>query len=224
MQELSKLDNVFIRPSPTGGTLGGVSRKTRETMFLCEAAGYDVILTETVGVGQSEYEVASMVDFFLLLLLPNAGDGLQGIKRGIMELADLVVVNKADGDFIKKAQLAAGDYKGALHLTRKKYPNYETAVLTCSALENTGINTVWDEILAYIQSLKEDGIFQRNRSNQLIEWTKKLTEELLLSAFWKDEHTASEWENLKTKLNSGNVTAWQAGMSLIEHFRKSSHS
>lgn len=220
MQELSKLDSVFIRPSPTGGTLGGVSRKTRETILLCEAAGYDIILIETVGVGQSEYEVASMVDFFLLLLLPNAGDGLQGIKRGIMELADLIVVNKADGAYQKKAQLAAGEYQGALHLTRRKYAEYETAVLTCSALESKGIKEVWEELTSYVKRMKEDGLFDRNRNSQLIEWTKKLTEELLLTDFWKSDSTKTNWNQFQTDLRDGKITAWQAGIKLIEQFKK----
>lgn len=220
MQELSKLDSVFIRPSPTAGTLGGVSRKTRETILLCEAAGYDIILIETVGVGQSEYEVASMVDFFLLMLLPNAGDGLQGIKRGIMELADLIVVNKADGEYQKRAHTAAGEYKGALHLTRKKYADYETAVLTCSALEGAGIEEIWDSLTCYINDLKKDGIFQENRNRQLIEWAKKLTEELLLADFWKKEIIQKKWHDCQSDLRNNKLTAWQTGIKLIDAFRK----
>lgn len=210
---------MFIRPSPTAGALGGVGRKTRESILLCEAAGYEVIFVETVGVGQSEFEVSEMVDFFLMLMLPNAGDSLQGIKRGIMELADLIVVNKADGDFVKKAEIAASDYRNALHLTRKKHPGQETGVLTCSSIEGTGIPEIWDYVMEATDRLKADGWFHQNRNGQAVQWTRRLAGEMLLSGFWKDAAVSAGWEQLQQELKAGKITAWQAGMRLIELFK-----
>ena len=143
MEQLTRSPDAFVRPSPTGGTLGGVARRTREALLLCEAAGFDVVLVETVGVGQSEVAVAAMVDLFLVLVAPGGGDELQGIKRGIMELADLVVVNKADGDLAAAASATASDYAAALHLVRPRIPAWSPRVLTCSALIGTGIAEVW---------------------------------------------------------------------------------
>ncbi|MCH8568644.1 MAG: methylmalonyl Co-A mutase-associated GTPase MeaB [Balneolales bacterium] len=219
MQELSRLDSVFIRPSPTGGTLGGVSRKTRESILLCEAAGYDVILVETVGVGQSEYEVASMVDFFLMLMLPNAGDSLQGIKRGIMELADLILVNKADEGFLQRAKAAEREYKQAIHFLRPKYPDYATEVLLCSALHNKGIEEAWEFAEDYLTRLKADGYFAQNRKKQLIQWTRRLTEELLLSEFWGDSSTQKDWTKKTQLVRAAKLTPVQTAQSLIESFR-----
>lgn len=153
MQELSRHPGAFIRPSPAGSTLGGVARRTREAMLLCEAAGYDVIVVETVGVGQSETAVADMTDMFLLLLLPGGGDDLQGIKKGIVELADLILVNKADGEMAHAAQRSAGDYRNALHLLRPTSPLWRPEVLTCSAQEGRGIDTVWETIARYREAL-----------------------------------------------------------------------
>lgn len=148
MTDLGADPNAFIRPSPTAGTLGGVARRTRETMALCEAAGFDVILVETVGVGQSETVVADMVDFFLVLMLPGAGDELQGIKKGILEIADMIAVNKADGENAPRAEAAARDYRGALHILKPASANWSPPVVTCSALKNQGLDTVWAEICA----------------------------------------------------------------------------
>ncbi len=220
MQELSRLDEVFIRPSPTAGTLGGVSRKTRESILLCEAAGYDVIIVETVGVGQSEYEVASMVDFFLMLMLPNAGDSLQGIKRGIMELADLILVNKADGSFRKRADSAARDLKNALHLVRPKYKDYTTEVALCSALEQTGIDEAWQKLVAYTERMKGDGLFAENRKLQLIHWTRRLTEEMLLSDLWSQDEVGKAWDQQIHKMQQGNTTPVNAGRLLIDVFKR----
>ncbi|MFW6348300.1 MAG: methylmalonyl Co-A mutase-associated GTPase MeaB [Cyclonatronaceae bacterium] len=219
MQQLSGRPEVFIRPSPTAGTLGGVSRKTRESILLCEAAGYDIIIVETVGVGQSEYEVASMVDFFLMLMLPNAGDSLQGIKRGIMELADLILVNKADGPQRKKAQAAARDYMNALHLVRPKYPGYTTEIKLCSALEKTGIEEAWEHLHGYIAQLRADGLFAKNRRQQLIHWTQRLTEELLLSRLWSSPAVGESWQQQLDAIRSGKTTPVMAGRALIETFR-----
>lgn len=220
MQELSRLDEVFIRPSPTAGTLGGVSRKTRESILLCEAAGYDVIIVETVGVGQSEYEVASMVDFFLMLMLPNAGDSLQGIKRGIMELADLILVNKADGSFSKRADSAARDLKNALHLVRPKYKDYTTEVALCSALEQTGIDEAWQKLLDYTDRMKGDGLFAENRKLQLIHWTRRLTEELLLSDLWSNDEVGKTWDEQIRSMQQGETTPVNAGRLLIDVFKR----
>lgn len=214
MQELSKNPHVFIRPSPAGTTLGGVSRKTRESILMCEAAGYDVIIVETVGVGQSEYEVASMVDFFLLLMLPNAGDALQGIKRGILELADLVLVNKSEGDNRVQARTAASEYKNALHLTRPKYLDYATDVLLCSALSSEGIAEAWTHISDYIQQLKQDGLFDKNRNEQKLQWARRLTEEILLTEFWNSEQTRTNWEKLSGQIRDNHMDPVDASFEL----------
>ncbi len=168
MTELSQLDNAFIRPSPTSGSLGGVAAKTRETITLCEAAGYDVILIETVGVGQSETDVRNMVDFFMLLMLAGAGDELQGIKRGIMELADGVLINKADGDNLTKAKKAASEYKSALHFLSNAENNWSTKVDHCSALENQGLDKAWNMVQAYFDQLGNNGIDQLRQHQDVI--------------------------------------------------------
>jgi LAO/AO transport system kinase len=183
MEELSRDKNAFIRPSSSGGTLGGVARKTRETMLLCEAAGYDVILVETVGVGQSEVTVHSMVDFFLVLLLPGAGDELQGIKKGIIELADGVLINKAEGDYAQKAQQTKAAYQNALHLLSQNIPDITTKVLTCSALNNLGISEVWDEITDYIRIVRKNGFFEKRRKNQLVDWFNSLLKEAIMAKY-----------------------------------------
>lgn len=220
MQELSKHERVFIRPSPTSGTLGGVSRKTRESMMLCEAAGYDVILVETVGVGQSEYEVATMVDFFLLLMLPNAGDALQGIKRGILELADMLLVNKAEGEYLNQAKMAVNEYKNALHFARPRYEGYDVDVRLCSSLTGDGIPETWQAISAYIDRLKSDKLFDLNRKNQLLQWTRRLTEELLLHSFWNDESTKTAWQKATTEIQNGKSTPLKSGKKIVDDFRK----
>lgn len=170
MEELARNPDAFIRPSPSGGTLGGVARRTREAMLLTEAAGYDVVLVETVGVGQSETAVADMVDMFLLLLSPGGGDELQGIKRGIMELADLVVVNKADGELEKAAKRAQGEYRAALHLMRPKSKHWTPRVLTASALTGKGLDAVWDQVTGYRSALQAAGEFDANRAAQAKAW------------------------------------------------------
>lgn len=170
MSDLAREDNVFIRPSPGGTQLGGVARRSREAMLLCEAAGFDVVIIETIGVGQSEVAVADMVDLFLLLVQPGGGDELQGIKRGIMELADLVVVNKADGDLAAAAGRAAADYSNAVHLMRPKWRAWSTEVLTCSALEQHGIDEVWDAIERFGQAVRESGESSELRAVQAKSW------------------------------------------------------
>ncbi len=180
MEKLSRNPNAFIRPSSSSGTLGGVARKTRETMLLCEAAGYDIILIETVGVGQSEVTVKSMVDVFLVMLLPNSGDELQGIKKGIIELADILVVNKAEEENIPKALLTEALYKNAVHLLQHSIPNFIPPVLSVSALNSLGLDLVWQKITDFIKFTKEIQYFEHNRHKQLTEWFNALLNELIM--------------------------------------------
>ncbi|MFZ2633460.1 MAG: methylmalonyl Co-A mutase-associated GTPase MeaB [Desulfosalsimonadaceae bacterium] len=185
MEKLSVQPNAFIRPSPSGGTLGGVSRKTRESLLVCEAAGFDVIMVETVGVGQSEVSVASMVDFFLLLMLAGAGDGLQGIKRGILELADAIVVNKADGDNLDKALQAKKVYADSLHLFSPDTVDWSPQVLTCSALYMTGIAEVWEMVLDHHEKMSATGALEEKRKKQARQWMWALLEEGLKDWFYQ---------------------------------------
>ncbi len=185
MEKLSIHPDAFIRPSPSGGTLGGVSRKTRESMLVCEAAGFDVIIVETVGVGQSEVSVAAMVDFFLLLMLAGAGDDLQGIKRGILELADAIVVNKADGDNVDKARQARKIFEETMHLFSLETPEWTPTVLTCSALENTGISQVWETVRAHREKLTASGALTEKRKKQALAWMRTMLEEGLKDWFYE---------------------------------------
>jgi len=184
MADLIKTSNVFIRPSPSGDSLGGVARKTRESIVLCEAAGYEIILIETVGVGQSEIAVHSMTDFFLLLKLAGAGDELQGIKRGIIEMADAIVINKADGSNIKAAQLAKVEFNRALHLYPPKENGWTPKTTTCSALNNEGIDKVWKIIYDCIEQVKESQFFQEKRDKQNEFWLLQTIESSLKSDFF----------------------------------------
>lgn len=198
MEELSRNENAFIRPSPARDCLGGVAHKTRESMFLCEAAGYDVILIETVGVGQSEFEVSDMVDFFLVLLLPNSGDDLQGIKKGIIELSDLLVVNKADGEFVHAAKLSASRYQQALDvLSHRSF--WSPKALTCSALESKGVEDVWKQVSLYKKLAKEKGLFETIRADQNVRWGKKLIRHFLEQKLNNSPHYQ---ESLKTYLEN----------------------
>jgi LAO/AO transport system kinase len=181
MGSLARDDRVFIRPSPARGTLGGVARRTREAMMLCEAAGFDVVLIETVGVGQSETAVADMVDLFLLLVAPGAGDELQGLKRGIVELADLVVVTKADGDLLGPAQRAGADYRKALHLLSSKHPGLRAEVVLCSALTGDGVADVWAEVQRAVGALRDAGVLDRLRADQAVAWMWSEVRERLLT-------------------------------------------
>jgi LAO/AO transport system kinase len=176
MARLAVDPNAFIRPSPAAGTLGGVAAKTRETMLICEAAGFDVILVETVGIGQSETAVSDMTDFFLVLMLPGAGDELQGIKKGVVELADMIAVNKADGDNVKRAKAAAGDYRAALHILTPRSPTWAPPVLTYSALTEDGIAHLWDQVLAHRQ-LTASGEFAARRREQQVKWMWTMLED-----------------------------------------------
>ena len=186
MEELVKDSNVFIRPSPSGDTLGGVARKTRETIILCEAAGFNTIIIETVGVGQSETAVNDMVDFFLLLKLAGAGDELQGIKRGIIEMADTIAINKADGDNLKPAKLAKVEFNRALHLYPKKMSGWQPNVLLCSALKNEGIDAIWQNMEAYFKLTQSNAYFSKRRQNQNKHWLIQTIKEQLHLDFFEN--------------------------------------
>src|SRR5690242_17518752 len=177
MARLAVSDQAYIRPSPSSGTLGGVAAKTRETMLLCEAAGFDVIIVETVGIGQSETAVADMTDFFLVLMLPGAGDELQGIKKGVVELADMIAVNKADGDNIKRAKAAAGEYRAALHILTPRSPTWAPPVITYSALTGDGIATLWEKVQAHRQQLTATAEFAARRREQQVKWMWAMLED-----------------------------------------------
>ncbi|WP_439136310.1 methylmalonyl Co-A mutase-associated GTPase MeaB [Pseudomaricurvus sp.] len=215
MEELSREENAFIRPSPSEGSLGGVAQKTRETMLLCEAAGYDVILVETVGVGQSEYEVAAMVDFFLVLMIPNAGDELQGIKRGIMELADALVINKADGESINLAQRTKQHYQNAFHLI--KHGSFWTPrVETCSALEKDRINHVWEMISEYQQLAMDNEAFHEKRARQNSEWLKKLIHEMLEMRLKQNPKVRDKMPTLQHEVMNNITTPYNAAKQIVE--------
>ena len=220
MEMLSREENAFIRPSPSEGALGGVAQKTRETMLLCEASGYDVILVETVGVGQSEYEVAAMVDFFLVLMLPNAGDELQGIKRGIMELADALVINKADGDSLSLANQTQGHYKNAFKLM-KQNSFWTPAVKTCSALNNERIEDIWKMISDYQKSSNEHisaGIsaFDEKRARQNSQWLKKLINEMLELKLKQNAEVKDTMPRLEHDVLNNKITAYNAAKQIID--------
>jgi len=215
MELLSREDNAFIRPSPSEGALGGVAQKTRETMLLCEAAGYDVILVETVGVGQSEYEVAAMVDFFLVLMLPNAGDELQGIKRGIMELADALVINKADGESENLAKQTQGYYKSALKLM-KHTSFWQPQVNTCSALKNKGIEDVWAMINDYYQKARDNDYFENNRAQQNSQWLNKLIQEMLELRLKQNHAVKRQLPKLQQAVLDHEITPYNAAQKIID--------
>lgn len=219
MQEMSTKVEVFIRPSPAGDTLGGVARKTRESIVLCEAAGFDMILIETVGVGQSETVVKSMVDFFLLLMLSGAGDELQGIKKGIMEMADALVITKADGDNIKKSNLAAREYKNAMHLFPPNANGWIPEVFTCSALDGTNVKRVYEVIQSFQEKINENGFISQTRSEQDALWLSETLKELLLSDFFLDEEMQKELKGLELKVAEGSITSFQAAETIYQMYR-----
>ncbi len=216
MEELSVAPNAFIRPSPSGNTLGGVARKTRETIVLCEAAGFDIILVETVGVGQSETVVKSMVDFFLLLMLAGAGDELQGIKRGIMEMADALIINKADGDNRVKAVRAKAQYRSALKMFPKNDNGWTVPVEVCSALEGFAIDKVWNMILQFEALTKENGFFEKNRTEQNVNIFYSWINFLLQNNFYNDAQKAEEIERLLPLIREKKVSPYRAATRLVE--------
>jgi LAO/AO transport system kinase len=215
MEKLSVEEKAFIRPSPSGGTLGGVARKTKETMLLCEAAGFDVVIVETVGAGQSEVAVASMVDFFLVLMIPGAGDEIQGIKKGIVELADAIVINKADGENIAKANLAKRHYEMALHFLNPSSPNWTPPVLTCSALEMTGIKEVWETVGEYTQRLGASGELEAKRKNQDIDWLRFLVQQGLKEWFYKKSYIKKMIPLIEKEVEQGAIAPTNAADQLL---------
>lgn len=203
MESLARNPDAFIRPSPSAGTLGGVARRTREAALVCEAAGFDVIVIETVGVGQSEVAVADMVDCFLLLAAPGAGDELQGIKRGIMELADLIVVNKADGDLRAAAERAVADYRHAVGLLRPKHVGWNVPVVAASALDGTGIDDAWAAVEGLEAQLRRDGLLDRLRSDQAVAWMLQEVREQLVESFRSDQRVTRMWDEVETAVRTG---------------------
>lgn len=218
MEKLSQAEQSFIRPSPSGGTLGGVARKTRETILVCEAAGFDVILVETIGVGQSEITVRSMVDFFILLQIAGAGDELQGIKKGVIELADLVLINKADGENKIRAEAAKQDLETALHYLPQSTRGWKTPVRTCSALTGQGISAVWQDVTRFAHQNHQDGRFRERRKLQSREWLQTLLQEQLMEVFNRNEGVVKRRERLEKKVIKGEITATKAATQLIEDF------
>lgn len=216
MEKLAVNAKAFIRPSPSSGTLGGVGRKTRETMLVCEAAGYDVVIIETVGVGQSETTVASMVDFFLVLLIAGAGDELQGIKKGVLEVADAIVINKADGDNILRAQIAQKEYQTALHMLMPNSPNWTPPVLTCSSLEHKGIDTIWQTILDHREKLSKSGEMVKKRKHQALDWMAFLLEDGLRQWFYADPKVKAALPGLRADVEKDKTSPTAAADTLLK--------
>ncbi|MFP4529115.1 MAG: methylmalonyl Co-A mutase-associated GTPase MeaB [Candidatus Kapaibacterium sp.] len=218
MERLTQLDNSFIRPSPSGGTLGGVARKTRESMLICEAAGYDILLIETIGVGQSEVTVRSMVDYFMLVLLPGSGDELQGIKKGVVELADALVVNKADGDAKNRARITQMDYQKALNLLQSPTEGWTPQVFTASAVRERGIADIWQNIVEFRDYTQERSIFESRRKNQMLEWMESLIGESLRQMFYENEYINEALPEFREKVASGELPPTLAVERLMRKF------
>lgn len=216
MEQLVTDKNAFIRPSPSGTSLGGVAQKTRESIILCEAAGFDTIIVETVGVGQSETMVHSMVDFFLLLKIAGAGDELQGIKRGIIEMADAIVINKADGDNVKKAKMAKVEFNRALHLYPMKESGWQPKVLNASALNNSGIEEIQDMISEYITYTKDNGHFDDKRTNQSQYWLQSTIQQGLYDSFFRNSKIAAALKEEMKRLEEGKTTPFSAAKKLLD--------
>lgn len=220
MKTLSNAENAYIRPSPTSGTLGGVTQKTRETLLLCEAAGFNTIFIETVGVGQSETAVHSMVDFFLLLMLAGAGDELQGIKRGIIEMADLIAVNKADETNIEAANKAKSELKNALSLFPVPESGWETPVVTCSALSGAGIKEIWEEINRYVNLTKENGYFEKQRADQAVWWMYQTIHRRLKELFYEQPDIKKRLNSFEDDVMKGTISSFKAANKLLTLFEK----
>ena len=218
MSRLANDPNAFVRPSPAGGSLGGVARRTRETILLCEAAGYDVVIVETVGVGQSETTVSEMVDIFVVLMLAGAGDELQGIKKGVLELADIIAVNKADGDNVKPARLAALDYRRAIHLMTPASPSWTPPVLTCSAVENTGLAEIWEQIAAHRERLAATGERADRRRKQQIGWMWSIIADRLLDEFRASPAVQGQLDEVSEAVLAGTLPAGAAADALLARF------
>jgi len=219
MEELAHDPLAYIRPSPAGNSLGGVANKTRETILLCEAAGFEVIIVETVGVGQSETIVKGMVDFFLLLMLAGAGDELQGIKRGIIEMADAIAITKADGDNMQASKNARLEYLHALHLYPAATNNWQTPVLTCSALNNTGISEIWETVEAYAQKMQSSGFWEQNRQKQNVEWLLTFIRQSLEDEFFNNPVVKQKFSDVKESILSGKILPIQGARELLDSVR-----
>ncbi len=219
METLAFAEKAFVRPSPAGSTLGGVARRTRESMLLCEAAGFDIILVETVGVGQSETTVADMTDMFLLLLLPASGDELQGIKRGIMELADLVLVNKADGDQVALAARTMGDYRSAVQFLASRFDDWQTPVMSCSSINDEGIVEVWGQVDAFKKILSETGQLQQRRAEQAKAWMWSEMTESLVADLKADERIRSLVPDIESAVLAGELPATVAAQRVLNLYK-----
>ena len=219
MENLSREKNAFIRPSPSGGTLGGLTRKSRETLLLCEAAGYDIVLVETVGVGQSETTVRSMVDFFLLVVLTGAGDELQGMKKGVMELADAIVVNKADGENKQRAFVTRAEYERILQFLRPATEHWLTKAYTCSAHTGAGIMELWhDVVMAFMEQGSANGIIAERRKQQTLSWVYTMVEEHLRNLFYRSPEIVACQKDIENAVIEGKLSATIAVRELIAKF------
>lgn len=219
MARLSASDHAFIRPSPSSGTLGGVAAKTREAMLLCEAAGFDVVLVETVGIGQSETAVCDMTDFFLALMLPGAGDELQGIKKGLVELADMIAINKADGDNIKRANAAAAEYRSALHILTPRSEHWYPPVVTYSALAGTGVAELWQQVLDHRTAMNASGDFAARRREQQVKWMWSMLEGRMMARLRADAAIRAKVKKTEAEVADGRMTPAVAAEQIMEWLR-----
>jgi LAO/AO transport system kinase len=206
MVRLAVDSNAFVRPSPSSGTLGGVAAKTRETMLICEAAGYNVVLVETVGIGQSETKVADMTDFFLALMLPGAGDELQGLKKGLVELADMIAINKADGDNVERAKSAAAEYRAALHILTPRSPHWSPPVVTYSALTGAGIDELWQQVLAHRERLTQSDEFAARRREQQVKWMWAMLEDRVSARLHSDAGLRAKLPQIEASVADGRLS------------------
>lgn len=220
MHYLSTNPGAYIRPSPTSGTLGGVAKKTRESMLLCEAAGYEILFIETVGVGQSETAVYSMVDFFVVLMLSGAGDELQGIKRGILEMADLIAINKSDGDNIDAAKRAKQEYQSAISLFPVQPSGWRPLVKMCSSLEGSGLDEIWAEVNTYVEYTRENGYFIKHRKEQAVDWMYDSVQFRLQEMFYKHPDINKKLKSIENKVAKGTLSSFKAASELITLFRE----
>ena len=216
MGRLASEANAYIRPSPAGSNLGGVTKTTRETIAIAEAAGFDVVLVETVGVGQSETAVSNMVDVYVVVAIPGAGDELQGIKRGLLELADIIAVNKADSDNVERANRAATEYRAALHILASGNAAWQPAVLTMSARDNTGLDTLWEKIGECHKTLTDAGVLDARRAEQAAAWMREIFEQRLLAAFKGGRRAAREYQDIEDQVREGTLTPAEGADALSE--------
>src|ERR1700758_541683 len=219
MARLSASDSAYIRPSPASGTLGGVAAKTREAMLLCEAAGFDVVLVETVGIGHSETGGTDMTDFFLALMLPGAGDELQGIKKGLVELADMIAINKADGDNIKRANLAAAEYRSALHILKPRSQHWQPPVVTYSALTGKGIDTLWQKILDHRKAMNASGEFAARRKDQQVKWMWSMLEQRMMARLRADSAIRAKVGKIESEVADSRITPALAAEQIADLLR-----